>query len=429
MAPKTKKSRARRGSRAPAKLVPSMLTREKKSKAKAKEPAGGRLLQDMLLYEALNNCDGWVAVKRPDMSQITGGTRRLSVGNVMGAAITAKTPRARMTNQSGSAPACLSRNWSTLKDQTSVGHRLEHLQSVATQHMNNLSQIQSQADSLAAKSLLQQNEIALLRKSDLQRQGSKQCNMPDGSTEMLKKSAKRIEMVQRPHPRLLPMSNILLPISSNSPMPMSSSMMMPNPLDISIDQPFQSQFTRHTSKDQPLAPMSSSLARVSPENGAQHTNRGTRRASQRRAHRRLSADDWPAERVCAESSASVHAIFHEPFFSRTLPAGADQHLTLGNSEAEKVRSKSEVIKPGILQSLRSTVLSTPPLKPRRHQGFLGTLAGRYAEEVASEDKIAEAEQAWQISEVAESPKLSPTISGVTPLVVTSEILVLDGFTF
>jgi len=412
MAPKTKKSRARRGSRAPAKLVPSMLTREKKSKAKAKEPAGGRLLQDMLLYEALNNCDGWVAVKRPDMSQITGGTRRLSVGNVMGAAITAKTPRARMTNQSGSAPACLSRNWSTLKDQTSVGHRLEHLQSVATQHMNNLSQIQSQADSLAAKSLLQQNEIALLRKSDLQRQGSKQCNMPDGSTEMLKKSAKRIEMVQRPHPRLLPMSNILLPISSNSPMPMSSSMMMPNPLDISIDQPFQSQFTRRSSKDPP-----------------QHTNRGTRRASQRRAHRRLSADDWPAERVCAGSSASVHAIFHEPFFSGTLPAGADQHLTLGNSEAEKVRSKSEVIKPGILQSLRSTVLSTPPLKPRRHQGFLGTLAGRYAEEVASEDKIAEAEQAWQISEVAESPKLSPTISGVTPLVVTSEILVLDGFTF
>jgi len=388
-----------------------MLTREKKkSKAKAKEPARGRLLQDMLLCEALNNCDGWVAVKKPDMSQITGGTRRLSVGNAMGAAITAKTPRIRMKNQSGSAPASLSRNWSTLKDQTSVGHRLEHLQSVATRHMNNLSQIQSQADSLAAKSLLQQNEI-----------------------EMLKKSSRGIETVQRPHARLLPMSNILLPISSNSPMPMSSSMVMSNPLDINIDQPFQSQFTRSRSKVQPLA----SLARVSPENSSQHTNRGTRRASQRRAHRRLSAGDWPAEGVRSdvtthlrvESPTSVHAIFHEPFFSRTLPAGADQHLTLGNSEEKKVRSKSEMMKPGILQSLRSTVLSTPPLKPGRHQGFLSTLAGRYAEEVPSEDKIAEAEQPWQVSEVAESPKLSPTISGVTPLAVTSEIFVLDGFTF
>ena len=309
------------------------------------------------------------------------------MGNAMGAEIAAKTPRGRKQVQPGKPPASsLSRKWSVAKDQTVVAE-LEHLQSVAERHMVNLSQIQSQADTLAAKSQQQSDEI-----------------------ELLKKSSKRIEL--KSHSRTLPMSNVLLPLPSNSsilPLPSNSPIPMP-----SRDQQLQSHFTRRNNKNQPLAPLSSSSAGfTTPESSSQQQ---AHRGSQMTTPRRLPADDRPLERVHTQSPAKVR-------WRRLSTLRGDQRLASGKSEAQKLRSKSEGSKLGaVVRSLRS--IATPPLNRGRNQPLLGTLAGRFTEEAASEDEIAsqdkianEAKQtAWQSSEVAVPGKFASTISSITPYV-------------
>ena len=182
----------------------------------------------------------------------------------------------------------------------------------------------------------------------------------------------------------------------------------------SREQQLQSHFTRRNNKNQPLAPLSSSSAGfTTPESSSQQQ---ARRGSQMATTRRLPADDRPLERVHTQSPAKVR-------WGGPSTLRGDQRLASGKGEAQKLRSKSEGSKLGaVVRSLRS--IATPPLNRGRNQPLLGTLAGRFTEEAASEDEIAsqdkianEAKQtAWQSSEVAVPGKFASTISSITPYV-------------